>query len=88
MATILLADDDVRVLPILALHLRNEDHDVVCVATVDDGHPSCGRRASARPAPKRPGPPGTPDDAAPPEAPSNPLFRRGRGNGRMLPALT
>ncbi len=36
MATILLADDDARLLPILALHLRNEDHDVVCAATVEE----------------------------------------------------
>lgn len=36
MATILLADDDPRVLPVLALHLRNEDHDVVCAASVEE----------------------------------------------------
>ncbi len=33
MATIVLEDDDARVLPVLALHHRNEDRDVVCAAT-------------------------------------------------------
>jgi two-component system KDP operon response regulator KdpE len=36
MAVILLADDDPRLLPVLALHLRNDDHQVLCAATVDD----------------------------------------------------
>ena len=36
MAKILLADDDPRLLPVLALHLRNDDHEVVCARSADE----------------------------------------------------
>jgi hypothetical protein len=51
MATILLADDDARVLPILALHLRNEDHDEVWVATVEEA--ICAAAGARPPGPRR-----------------------------------
>jgi DNA-binding response OmpR family regulator len=33
---ILVADDDTAMLPVLALHLRNEEYDVVCAPTGDE----------------------------------------------------
>ena len=36
MAKVLLADDDHKLLPVLALHLRNDDHEVVCARSADE----------------------------------------------------